>query len=114
VVQLAVTDYGAAQEFAVNYGVLTDEGSAELAALDTDLASASLLDLYGCPDCDDGGASWVRISRPTGYTDHLYETGNPPPELSDYDSFLQDIVVALRSCSETPYVVPDGACEVVP
>lgn len=113
ILQLAVTDYGASQEFGLNYGVLTQLGQDELAAIDAELSGAGLGDIYGCPDCDDGGASWVRISNPAGFTDHAYETGNPPPELVNYDTFLQSMISSLRTCSQSEYIVPDGACVVV-
>lgn len=112
--QLVVSDYGASQDIAVNYGSLTDAGQVALAALDDELASSTLQDIYGCPDCDDGGASWLRLSRVGSTTDHQYETGNPPPELVQYDAFLQDVLVALRTCADSANVIPDADCELVP
>lgn len=112
--QLVVSDYGASEDMAVNYGTLTDAGQAALASLDDALASSTLQDVYGCPDCDDGGASWVRLSRVGATTDHRYETGNPPAELADYDAFLQDVITALRTCSDSSNIVVDTDCEIIP
>ena len=114
VLQLVVSDYSGSVESAVNYGVLTQLGQMELAEIDAELGSASLQDLYGCPDCDDSGASWVRINRVGQATDHLYERGNPPPELERYDSFLQTVITSLQVCGASDYITPDAECTAVP
>jgi hypothetical protein len=41
----------------------------------------SLEDVYGCPDCADGGAEWVEIAAAGLNKRVTFEFGSPPPEL---------------------------------
>jgi hypothetical protein len=49
-----------------------------------------LNEVYGCPDCADGGAEWVEIETPTFKKKITFEYNKPPAE-------LKDAVEALRA-----------------
>ena len=44
-------------------------------------AFASLQDVYGCPDCADGGAEWVELETPGFKKRVTFEYGTNPPTL---------------------------------
>jgi hypothetical protein len=82
---------------AENRGRLTPQGSARLSAIAASLP-ADLAEQYGCPDCADGGASWVTVVRDGNSRRTQYEHGNPPPPLQAADEFLSTLITALREC----------------
>jgi hypothetical protein len=93
----------------VRHGTLTDKGAAELAEIDDAITEAPLAEFYGCPDCADGGASYV--DRRSGFGFSLsrstYETNNPPPPLTAAHPFLLDVIDTLESCQSSLRVVVD-------
>lgn len=109
VVSLRVTDRTGSQVLATNRGRLTSGGMARLAAAAESLPD-DLLERYGCPDCADGGASWLSVARETGTRRTEYEYGNPPSELSAADALLASVMEALRQCRQTSDVVPEAGC----
>ncbi len=108
--ELVISDWGGSTPMATNYGSFTSEGRAMVEGVEESLSMASLQDIYGCPDCADGGASWVRLNIAGFESTHQYEYGNAPAELSEFDTLLQDFVTALRSCEASAWIEPDEAC----
>jgi len=110
---LRVTDRTGAQVSAQNRGRFTSPGSARLAGLAGSLPE-DLLERYGCPDCADGGASWVTVVRESGTRRTEYEYGNPPPELAAADQFFAGVMQALRECRATADLTLEAGCTPVP
>ena len=104
-----VTDRTGNQAIAQNRGRLTSRGSARLAGLSASLPD-NLLEQYGCPDCADGGASWLTVARESGTRRTEYEYGKPPSELAAMDEFLASVIQALRECRETSDVALEAGC----
>ena len=96
--------------FTMNSGTLTAEALAQSEALATALVGVSLQDVYGCPDCADGGASYIDLLRDDVASHHAYEFWNPPPALEDADAFVYQINEALLSCAADALVTPDAGC----
>jgi hypothetical protein len=106
---LRVTDRTGSEVIAQNRGRLTSGGSARLAGLSASLPD-DLLERYGCPDCADGGASWVTIARDSGTRRTEYEYGKRPSELAAMDEFLAGVIQALRECRGTSDVTVEAGC----
>jgi hypothetical protein len=106
---LRVTDRTGGQVIAQNRGRLTSGGSARLAGLTASLPD-DLLERHGCPDCADGGASWLTVARESGTRRTEYEYGNPPQELAAMDEFLAGVMQALRECRATSDVTLEAGC----
>jgi hypothetical protein len=97
---------------AENRGVLTPQGSARLAAVAASLPD-DLAEQYGCPDCADGGASWVTVVRDGSTRRTEYEHGNPPPQLQAADQLLSSWITALRECRPLPEMTIQAGCTAV-
>ncbi len=110
---LRVTDRTGNQVIAQNRGRLTSRGSARMAGLAASLPG-ELLESYGCPDCADGGASWLTVARESGTRRTEYEYGNPPPELAAVDELIASLMEALRECRETSDLTLEAGCTPVP
>ena len=106
---LRVTDRTGSEVIAQNRGRLTSRGASRLAGLSASLPD-DLLEQYGCPDCADGGASWVTVARESGTRRTEYEYGKPPSELAAMDEFLAGLIQALRECRETSDVTLVSGC----
>jgi hypothetical protein len=106
---LRVTDRTGSQVTAVNRGRLTASGAARLAGLGASLP-ADLLETYGCPDCADGGASWLTVARDSATRRSEYEYGNPPAELASADGLLKSVMEALGDCRATADVTIEAGC----
>lgn len=90
---------------------LNEAGQQLLVAAQRAFRGASLEEQYGCPDCDDGGASMVYIETHDGmFTQHEYEYSNPPAELQLLDELLLDAHLALGDCSDGMYFAVVGEC----
>lgn len=87
-----------------NTGTLTEQGRDELLAVQAALSEVMLQQRYGCPDCADGGASYVTLAHEDEVSSHVYEYGNPPPELSAVDALLTALMDALAKCRETELI----------
>jgi hypothetical protein len=83
-----------------NRGRLTAEGAARLESLSAALPR-NLMERYGCPDCADGGASFVTVARESASRRVEYEYRQPPPELEALDAFLASLMDALTECRST-------------
>jgi hypothetical protein len=92
---------------------LTSQGAARLESLATSLPE-DLQETYGCPDCADGGASFLALLRDSDSHRSEYEYGNPPAELAAIDAFLKEVMDALGQCRATADVTLDGSCTPLP
>jgi hypothetical protein len=110
---LRVTDRTGSQVIAQNRGRLTSGGSARLAGAAASLPE-DLPERFGCPDCADGGASWLTVARESGTRRTEYEHGNPPAELAAADQFLMGVMQALRECRATADLTLEAGCTPVP
>ena len=108
--RLEVSERGGAPLVRTNTGVLTPEAHALARSLAAALSGVSLQDGYGCPDCADGGASQITLSRAGTITSHLYEYSNPPAALVGADELVQSILSGLRACQSNQHVVVDSNC----
>ncbi len=91
-------------------GTLTALGHGRARAIAGGLVAVGLEARYGCPDCADGGASRVTLRRLGAVSEHVYEFGNPPPELVDADGLVQGLIDALRRCEDSPDITVDPGC----
>ena len=55
-------------------------------------------------------ASWIALSDNVTEQRHTYDWGGPPSVLNAIDGFTRSVMDALRSCTATADVVPDGGC----
>lgn len=57
----------------------------------------NLDEIIGCPDCDDGGAEWIRIETPN--LDHriTFEYGNEPLEINNLVKNLRKILLLYNT-----------------
>ncbi|MGH9460449.1 MAG: hypothetical protein ACRD1X_04495 [Vicinamibacteria bacterium] len=101
------------QVFASNRGQLTSQGATRLEYLASGLPE-ELQETYGCPDCADGGASFLAFVRERESLRTEYEYGNPPAALSAIDGFLKEVMDALGECRATADVTPEGSCTPLP
>ena len=100
-VKLVVCDNGAGGPCTEHGGTLTVAAHDLARRLAADLVGVALMPEYGCPDCADGGASTLDLSRQGAHSSHRYETSNPPAELVDADAFVQGLIQSLRGCAST-------------
>lgn len=92
-----------------SHGTLTREGRAQLDAALAALGDTVLGPQYGCPDCADGGASYVVLDRGGQTTRHDMGFGAPPPELAGLVALSSAFIDALRECQSGELVsVADG------
>lgn len=82
-----------------NSGVLTEAGEGKLGASVEAVDMSSLEERYGCPDCADGGAAYISLSRESAVSTHWYEFSSPPTELNALDQLLGEIMDALGGCT---------------
>ncbi len=92
-------------------GVLTDTGAAELAGAAASLEGVTIDDVYGCPDCADGGASSLTLARGVEIMTTSYDFGGPPPELIEADAVGAGLLDALASCTSSGLVTVEESCE---
>ena len=107
---LKITGWGENESFAENTGTLTETGVAVAAEIAQNLVGTELEETYGCPDCDDGGAAHVILSRMSVTSTHKYDFGRPPEVLKNADAFATALMLALADCETTNHVVPAGGC----
>ncbi len=96
--------------FTDNSGVLTAAGLEESIALAEALVGVNLQGVYGCPDCADGGASYISLIREEVTSSHAYEFGNPPQALEDADFFVFQVISDLLTCTPSALVIPNLDC----
>lgn len=93
-----------------NAGTLTPAGLEAVHAAQAALADEALEERYGCPDCADGGASHVTLSRYDEVSTHTYEFNNPPAVLAELDALIASVMAALESCSANQLVEITADC----
>ena len=81
-----------------------------MATVQQQLSSVTLMTTYGCPDCADGGATYVVIEEDTQQSEHTWEFFNPHRDVSTIDALLQDLITALNTCTATADVTIDMGC----
>lgn len=106
---LVATDRMEGRE-ATTSGTLTDQGVQRLTEVAADVVPAALDEVYGCPDCADGGAASLTFSTGGDVVTSTYDFGGPPPELTDADALGAEILEAMRTCTSTGLVTVDNAC----
>lgn len=95
----------------VNLGTLTGVGAARLSAALASVDPAALKEIYGCPDCADGGAAYVGLLAAGQGSRHDMPFGDPPAELAELYELTQSLIGALEGCRSTPLVTADADCE---
>lgn len=94
----------------VNRGSLTPEGRARLDEALATLDGAELEEVYGCPDCADGGATYLEIVR-GGETLHVeMEFGQPPESLAHLYAVAMSLIDSFEACQAGPLVEIDDDC----
>jgi hypothetical protein len=93
-----------------NTGVLTPEGHRLSHELAKGLVGVKLDEVYGCPDCADGGASSVTLLRDGSASTHAYDFGSPPAVLADVDAFTAGLLEALSACASNEYIRVSQGC----
>jgi hypothetical protein len=93
-----------------NSGVLTPQGHRLARELAKGLVGEQLDDVYGCPDCADGGASSVTLRRGGVSSSHQYECGSPPDRLTEVDEFTSGLIDALSACASHDNILVDQGC----
>ncbi len=93
-----------------NTGTLTAGGVNTMHAAAAPLLNVNIVPVFGCPDCADGGASYVDLERNGVVTNHAYPFNGPQPALVAVDDVTSSVMTALRACIASPYVTPDPAC----
>ena len=109
-VRLAISGRGGLDPVRTNLGLLTPLAHARVTSIAAALLGTTLAAVYGCPDCADGGASEITLSRTGLVTSHQYEYENPPPPLADADALVQAILSGLRTCQSNEQVEIDSGC----
>lgn len=109
-VQLTITSRELGGEvYLENAGNLTGDGLQTLQAALAALTGVALEETYGCPDCADGGASHVTLTRDGVSSTHTYEYGKPPAVLIELDALLEQLDDALETCTANEYIdIGDG------
>lgn len=97
---------------APNTGTLTPAGQAKAAGLAAELMGVTLDEVYGCPDCADGGASQASFRFGEKVVEVSYEYGNPPELLARVDRFTKGLLDALITCDGNEDVrISDSDCQ---
>jgi len=103
-VLLTVCDNGAGAPCTEHRGFLTPAAHDQARNAARALVGVPLMDVYGCPDCADGGARTVELERDGVRSSHSYEAGQAPPELADADALVRGVIDALRTCVSSAQV----------
>jgi hypothetical protein len=93
----------------VRHGELAAAAVVELDELTQ--ALGALEPQYGCPDCADGGASFVDIARGDVVSRSVYEYSLAPAELAGLDAFFAEVRVALSTCAPSARVASVDCAE---
>ena len=91
-------------------GTLTPAGLAMVEEAVADLDPATLEEVYGCPDCADGGEASVTLRSDGDDTQHSYEFGNPPEVLAAIDTMVFNWMHAMESCESNEFITVNTPC----
>ncbi len=90
---------------------ITETGGAALEQTLGVLSDATLDEVYGCPDCLDGGETHATLLRGADESDHRWESGNPPTELEDLDTFIRDSIGDIIDCTSSEALTQAANCD---
>lgn len=107
---LTARDREKAEPLYENRGSLTTAGVERIAAVAERLRGVTLEAVYGCPDCADGGAFYLELTRDGASTRHDMEFGSPPPVLAELYGLATAIIDALETCVSTKLVTVGDDC----
>ncbi len=93
-----------------NSGTLTERFGTESKAALNKFWIATLSPTYGCPDCADGGASYISLRAGHVKSRHDYEYSNPPSELAELDRVLREVMDGLGHCVSNEYIMLQSHC----
>ena len=83
--------------------------------LDTSVILKWLREVYGCPDCADGGACTLSLLRNGAASTHTYDCSMGAPDvLAAAHEFWSGIVFDLESCQESPWAVIEADFDCIP
>lgn len=94
-----------------NRGTLTAKGNGLITAAVAGLSGLPLEAVYGCPDCADGGATYVVLDRDGVTSRHDMEFGRPPEVLSELHELAMAMIDTLETCQSDEIVIVAGDCE---
>jgi hypothetical protein len=94
-----------------NPGTLTGTGLAHIEEAMAALAGVPLQLVYGCPDCADGGAAYLTLSREGAVVRHEMEFGDPPIELSELEHLAMSVIDGLEDCASNELVDVATECQ---
>ena len=94
-----------------NSGSLASVGRERIDGAVAGLAGVPLQDVYGCPDCADGGAAYLTLSQEGVVSRHDMEFGNPPAELAELHDLAMAIIDALVDCESNDLVLAAEDCQ---
>ena len=109
-VSLTVSDWNG-DVYYTGASTLSGDGTGELLSTFLELDVDTLQEVYGCPDCADGGGEYVTFPIEDGTWRSDYEHSNPPPELIGLDAVMDGIVAELIACDFDFWVLPFPDCE---
>jgi len=92
-----------------NTGELTQAGTDALraAAIDRDV---EFDDVYGCPDCNDGGAAELELILDDETQVVQYPIGDAPEDLEPVDALFRELLDTLATCGQSDLVTVDDGC----
>lgn len=95
-------------------GRLSDDARNRLDTMQAALSGTPLDDVYGCPDCADGGAAWIDLVPVAGARRVTYEFGAAPDVLSDWEAFRRGVSDALAACESSAVIAVGTDCVTEP
>ena len=96
--------------FVDNDGTLTPLGLETAQGLAVELVGIELDEVYGCPDCADGGGAYVMLRREGVDSKHTYSFGQPPADLEECDIFAKALQEALAGCQSNTLITVGDDC----
>lgn len=97
-----------------NGGVLTTVGLQQLQEAANGLLGVEIQDVYDCPGCNDGGASYLILLLDNVPITTQYQDDKVPTELKNADTMVRLIMEALKTCKSNVQVAVDENCTPLP
>ncbi len=97
-------------EYQHNTGTLTAAGLTTAGEIAAALVGVELQQVYGCPDCADGGAYYVVLLRGGVESTHTYGYGTPPEVLEAIDTFTKGLIEGLLTCASGEHLSVGEGC----
>jgi len=108
---LTVRDRGIEEPLFVNSGSLTAAGRSRLVEASASISGEELEEVYGCPDCADGGAAYLVLEREGIVSRHDMEFSRPPAVLADLHGLAMAMIDSLERCTSNDLVEVGDDCE---